>query len=171
MCACANRRELRDLGSATEPSAVPTSSSPRGRGGVYGCPVSWRAPHPEGPPNLGHQWNVSFVSTTLQRKKSRKRRVSIHHPIHTRSRGYRIETHHSTKLALRMFPPMPSGIRVRERGFEPSSDTIWVASPQQVPEPGSPRGGGGDGGTTTAGREKRHNNVWIVKVERRVCVW
>lgn len=127
MCAYANRRELRNSGSAAEPS-VPTSSSPRGRGGVHGCPMSGRAPDPKGPFDLGHQRNVSFISPT-----------------------------HSAELALRVSPPIPSGIRVRERAFEPSSDTVWVASPQRVPEPCPPRGRGGDAGVTTAGREKRHD--------------
>ena len=59
----------RNLGSTTEPS-VPTSSSPRGRGGMYRRPVSGRAPKPEGPLDLGHNGNMGFISPTLQ--KSRK---------------------------------------------------------------------------------------------------
>lgn len=91
--------------------------------------MSGRAPDPKGSLDLGHQRNVSFVSPT-----------------------------HSAELALRVSPPIPSGVRVRERAFEPSSDTIWVASPQRVPEPCPPRGGGGgDVGVTTAGSEKRHD--------------
>ena len=82
-------------------------------------------------------------------------------------RGRGSKSHHSTKLALCVFPPIPSSVRVRERGFEPSSNAVWVASPQRVPESCSPRGGGG-AMDTTAGREKRHDSVWVVKVECRV---
>jgi len=147
----------RNLGSATEPS-VPTSSSPRGRGGVSGRSVlSGRAPYPKGSLDLGHQRNMGFISPTL--KKVTK---NVHqHPGGGKMSRRIEETHHSTKLALRVFPPVPSSVRVRERGFEPSSDTIWVASPQRVPEScPPPRGCGGDGGTTAAGREKRHDSVF-----------
>lgn len=52
--------------------------------------------------------------------------------------------YHQTKLPLRMLPPVMGRVRVRERGFETSSDAVWVAAPpQRVPEPGPPSGGGG----------------------------
>ena len=63
---------LQTLDSTTEPS-IPTSSSPRGRGGMYGCPMSGRAPYPKGPLDLGHQRNVSFISPTLQKSHETKR--------------------------------------------------------------------------------------------------
>lgn len=74
-----------------------------------------RAPDPKGPLDLGHQRNVGFISPT-----------------------------HSAKVALRVLPPVTSGMGVRERGFVTTGDTVWVASSQWVPEPGPPRGGGGD---------------------------
>ena len=156
---------LKNLGSTSEPS-VPTSSSPCGRGGVYGCPVSGRAPDPKGPLDLGHQRNVRFVSTTLQ---GITKHVSAFITSTERSGEQNRKTHHVTELTFRVSPPVPSGVRVREGGFEPSSDAIWVASPQWVPEPCPPRGGGGDWGTTTARREKGHDDrVWVMKVEGRV---
>ena len=58
--------ELKTLDPTTEQS-IPTTSSPRGRSGMYGSVLSGRAPDPKGPLDLGHQRNVGFVSQTLQK--------------------------------------------------------------------------------------------------------
>jgi len=74
-----------------------------------------RTPYPKGTLDLGHQRDVGFVSPA-----------------------------HETKFPLRFLPPTTSGVRIGEGRFEPSSDTIRVASPQRVTEPSpSPVGGGG----------------------------
>jgi len=100
-----------------------------------GLLIPGRAPDSKRPLDLGHQWNMSFVSPT-----------------------------HETKLPLCVLPPTMSGVRVRKGCFVPSSDTIGVASLKRVPESGPPclRGGGGDtGGTSTARREERHCSLVV----------
>ena len=65
-----------------------------------------------------------------------------------------------------------SGMGVRKRGFVPSGDAVWVASPQWVPEPGPPRGGGSNWSTAAARREESHcsEKVLNLSVEcGRVC--
>lgn len=59
-------RSSRLLDSTTE-QPIPTTSSPRGRSGMYGSVLPGRAPDPKGPLDLGHQRNVGFVSQTLQK--------------------------------------------------------------------------------------------------------
>ena len=89
----------------------------------------------------------TWVSSPNPYKKSRTRTQSHKSQstsaIHRSRESSKSETHHSTKLLLRVLPPTPGSVRVRKRGFVPSSDTIRVAPPQRVPEPGSPPGGGG----------------------------
>jgi len=116
----AHRAEgTQELDSTTEQSAGPASSGPRGRDRVHGPVVPGRAPDPKRPLNLGHQRNVGFVSPT-----------------------------HQTKLTLCVPPPGVGGVRVGKSGFVPSSNTIRIASPQRVSEPGPcPRRGGDTGAT------------------------
>jgi len=53
---------------STTEQPVPTSSSPHGRRGLDGSLAPGGAPYPKGPLDLGHQWNVGFVSSTLCEK-------------------------------------------------------------------------------------------------------
>lgn len=141
-------KKLRDsygLDSAIEQS-MPTGSSSRGSDGMDGSFAPRRAPYPERPLDPGHQRDVGFVSSALQKvTQTTHQRSHPHTYIHKRNK-----THHHTKFLLRVLPPASGGVRVRKGGFVPSSDAIWVASPERVPEPGPcPRGGGGGARTTT----------------------